>query len=137
MFLASGDGHVRELLVLHHWFQGPFDTQVGRWDFSRDSHWKMDSPVEGRISWFFLSCGRNLGVPLKLQRELQGPTRIGSGKSSLHASCEGPLGIPLQLMLGLRSSSGVEAGTSGLLSSADMIFGFLWSFNGGVKPRLV
>ena len=100
--------------------------------------WKRaSSRVEGRISWFFLSCGRNLGVPLKLQRELQGPTRIGSGKSNLHASCEGPLGIPLQLMLGLRSSSGVEAGTSGLLSSADMIFGFLWSFNGGVKPRLL
>ena len=98
---------------------------------------RASSCVQGRISWFFLSCGRNLGVPLKLQRELQGPTRIGSGKSSLHASCEGPLGIPLQLMLGLRSSSGVEAGTSGLLSSADMIFGFLWSFNGGVKPRLL
>ena len=95
------------------------------------------SRIEGRISWFFLSCGGNLGVPLKLQRGLQGPPRIGSGKSSLHASCEGPLGIPLQLMLGLRSSSAVEAGTSGFLSSADMIFGFLWSFNGGVKPRLL
>ena len=98
---------------------------------------RASSRIEGRISWFFLSCGGNLGVPLKLQRGLQGPPRIGSGKSSLHASCEGPLGIPLQLMLGLRSSSAVEAGTSGFLSSADMIFGFLSSYDGNLRDPLV
>ena len=59
--------------------------------------WKRaSSRVEGRISWFFLSCGSKLGVPLGLRWGPQGPTRGASGKSSLHASCEGSLGIPLQ-----------------------------------------
>ena len=51
------------------------------------------------------------------------PTRVASGKSSLHANCEAPLGIPLQSLPGPRSSSETEAGTSGFLSSADMDLG--------------
>ena len=86
--------------------------------------WKRaSSHTEGRISWFFLSCGRKLGVPLELRRGPQGPARVASGKSSLHASCEGPLKIPLQSVPGLKSSSEAEAGTSGFLSSADMDLG--------------
>ena len=78
---------------------------------------RASARFEGRISWFFSSCG---GVPLELRRRPQGPTRGASGKSSLHVSSEGPLRIPLQSMLGPRSSSGVQAGYSGFLSRADM-----------------
>ena len=86
--------------------------------------WKRaSSHIEGRISWFFLSCGRKREVPLELGRGPQGPARVASGKSSLHASCEGPLKIPLQSVPGLKSSSEAEAGTSGFLSSADMDLG--------------
>ena len=81
---------------------------------------RASSHVEWRISWFFLSCSMKLGVPLELRWGPQGPTRVASGKSSLHACCEGPLGIPLQSVLGPRSSSGVESRTSGFLSSTDM-----------------
>ena len=79
---------------------------------------KMSSShVEGRLSWFFSSCGRKLGVPLELQQEPQGPSRVASGKSSLHWSCEGPLGIALQSVPDPWSSSGSEAGTSVLAAS--------------------
>ena len=41
---------------------------------------KASSHVEDRISWFFSSCGRKLGVPLKLHWGHQGPARVASGK---------------------------------------------------------
>ena len=89
----------------------PFEAQEGRWHFS--PQWKRaSSRFEGRISWFFSRCGRKLGVPLELQQEPQGPSRVASGKSSLHWSCEGPLGIALQSVPDPWSSSGSEAGTS-------------------------
>ena len=61
----------------------------------------------------------------------QGPARVASGMSNLHASCKGPLRIPLQSFLGPRSSSGVEGGTSGFLSSADMDLGVPLQFPHG------
>ena len=76
--------------------------------------------VEGRISYFFSSCG---GVPFELRRGPQGPDCGVSGRSSLHVSPKAPLGIPLQLLPGPRSSSGVEAGNSRFLSRADMHLG--------------
>ena len=80
--------------------------------------WKRASArIEGRISWFFLTCGR---VRLELRLGTQGPACGASGRSSLNLSREGPLGIPLQSLPGPRSSSGVEAGNSGFLSRADM-----------------
>ena len=85
---------------------------MGRWDFSQDTAAKKaSSHFEGRISWFFSSCSRKLGVPLKVRHGLQRPASVSSGKASLHASCEGPLGIPLQSMPGPKTSSGVEART--------------------------
>ena len=81
------------------------------------------SHIEGRISWFFLSCGSKLGVLLEFRRGPQGPARGDSGKPSLHVSCEGPLSSPLQSLLGPRSSSAFEAGNSDFLSSADMDLG--------------
>ena len=54
------------------------------------------SHVEGRISWFFLSCGRKLGVPLELLRDL---------RKSLMLPQESPVTMP------------VVRGFSGFLSS--------------------
>ena len=68
---------------------------------------KASSHVEDRISWFFSSCGRKLGVPLKLRWGPYGPSRVASGKFNLHVSCKGPLRIPLYSLPGPRSSSGV------------------------------
>ena len=98
---------------------------------------RATSRVEGRISWFFSSCGRKLGVHLELRFRPQGNPHVASEKSSLHVSCEGPLGIPLQSLPGSRSSSAVEARTSGFLSSADLDLGVLLSFHRGVRPRLL
>ena len=81
---------------------------------------RASSRFECRISWFFLSGGRNLGVPVELRQGPQGCACVASGKSSLNASCEGPLEIPLQAVQWPISSSRVKAGTSGFLSSADI-----------------
>ena len=56
----------------------------------------------------------------RVQHEPQGPTRVASEKSILHAYCEGPLWIRLQSVPWLRSSYRVEASPSGLLSSTDI-----------------
>ena len=34
--------------------------------------------IEGRISWFFSSCRRKLGVPLELRQGLQGLAHVAS-----------------------------------------------------------
>ena len=86
---------------------------------------------EGRLSWFFLSCGRKLGVLLELQWGSHGPAHVASGKSSLHGRCVGPLRITLQSVLSPSSSSGAEARTSGFHSSADMDFGVPMEFQKG------
>ena len=98
--------------------------------------WKRaSSRVEGRISWFFSSCGSKHGVSLELRWRPQRPTRVASGKSSLHVSCEGPLRIPLQSVPRPRSELRPEPqGSSRVLIWTS---GFLWSFNRGVRPCLV
>ena len=124
MFLSSEDGHVGELLELHLGCQGPFrGSREGAISLEIPQWKRASSRVEGRISWFFSSCSRNLGVPLELRLGPQGPYYVASGKSSLHASCEGPLRIPLQSVPGSRSSSGVVAKTSVFPSNADMDLG--------------
>ena len=80
----------------------------GRISLEMPQRKRASSHIEGRISWFFLSCGRKREVPLELGRGPQGPAHVASGKSSLHASCEGPLRISLQSMLGHKTSCGVE-----------------------------
>ena len=102
----------------------PFEAQEGRWDFSRDATVKRaSSRIEGRISWFFSSCGKKLGVPLELGGGPQGPAQVAPGKSSLHARCEGTLAIPLHSVLHPRSLSGAENATSDYFSSADIDLG--------------
>ena len=117
------------------WLKGvndPFEAQVGCGISLKMPQWKRSSSgLEGRISWFFSSCGSKHGFSLELRWRPQRPTRVASGKSSLHVSCEGPLGIPLQSVPRPRSSSGVEARTSGFLSSADMDLGVPLEFQQG------
>ena len=107
----------------------PSEVQEGRWNFSRAAEVKQaSSRLEGRFSWFFSSCGRNLGVLIKLGWGPQGPARVASGKLSHHVSCEGTLGVPFQWVQGPRSSFRVEVRFSGFLSSADMNLGVPMEF---------
>ena len=112
----EGEGYVEELPELRQGRQGTFLVSRRKVGFLS----RRRSRKGTHLAWFFSSCGRKLGVPLKLRWGTQGPASVASGNSSLHVSWEGTLGIPLQLLPGLRSSSGDEAATSGFLSLADM-----------------
>ena len=81
------------------------------------------SRVEGRISWFFSSCGRKLGVPLKLRWGPQGPAHVASEKLGLFSSCEGHVGIPLKSLPVNRAVSRVQSGNSVFLSGSDRDLG--------------
>ena len=61
---------------------------------------RASSHNDGRISWFFTSCGTTWGVFLELRRGTKEASLLAPGKSSLHLSCEG----------GVRHCSRVTAG---------------------------
>ena len=100
--------------------------------------WKRAySHIEGRISWFFLSCGRKLGVPLELLRDLRDPLMLPQKSpvsirvarcllGFLSSRCQ-VLGPHLRLRLEPQASSPVLTWISGIL----------WSFNRGFRPCLV
>ena len=67
---------------------------------------------DGRISWFFLSCGATFGVFLELQWGTKGASRVAPGKSSLHSPWEGERYIALESQLGNWASRCVEGGIS-------------------------
>lgn len=79
---------------------------------------RSSSPVEGRISWFFLSCGRNVGVPLELRRGPQGPLLLPQ-RSQVSSSCEGQVGIPLESLPANRALSRVQSVDSVFLTRVD------------------
>ena len=56
---------------------------------------KASSRDDGKISWFFSSCGVMCGVSLNLRWGTQGASCVAAGKSSLHSSFEGELVIAL------------------------------------------
>ena len=95
--------------------------------FSRESEisletllWKRaSSHVEGRISWFFSSCGGKLWVPLKLRWGPQGPAHVASEKSDLFSSCKGHIGFPHESLPANRAVSRVQSGYSVFLSGGD------------------
>ena len=66
----------------------------------------------GGTSWYFSSFGRDLGVPLELQKGPQGTFRVVSGKSSLLSSFEREVKIALVVLQGNRASSRVEGAIS-------------------------
>ena len=98
---------------------------------------KPSSHLEGRISWFFLSCGRKLGVPLELLRDLRKSLMLPQespvtmpvvrGFSGFLSSWYQVLGPHLELRLEPQASSPVLTWISGIL----------WSFNRGFRPCLV
>ena len=79
---------------------------------------RASSLVEGRISWFFLSCGRNIGIPLELRRGPQGPLLLPQ-RSQVSSSCEGQVGIPLQSLPANRALSRVQSVDSVFLTRVD------------------
>ena len=127
----SGDGYVGKLLELHKGCQVPFLGSRGKVGFLS----RLCSRKGENLG--FLRCGRTLGIPLELRRGPQGPTRVASGKSSLHSSCEGPLGIPLQSVRGIGPHLELRLEPQGASPVLTWISGFLWSFNRGVRPRLM
>ena len=52
---------------------------------------QASSPSEGYVSWDFLSCGRNMGYILELQRGWPFETPLCSAKSGLLSSYIGHL----------------------------------------------
>ena len=88
--------------------------------------WKRaSSHVEGRISWFFSSCGRKLEVPLELRQGPQGPACVASEKPGLFSSFEGHVRIPLESLPVNRTVSRVQLVDSVFLSSGDRDLGLL------------
>ena len=104
----------------------------------------------GKVEFLSSRCSRK-GPNLALMGESPRFSQVASGRLEFLLSCDGdlrdllmlpqeiqvPLGIPLQSVQEHRASSQAEDGTSRFLSSSNMVFGFLWSFNRGVRPHLL
>ena len=112
----------------------PFEVQEGRCDFPLDAERKMaSSRLEGRTSWFFLSCGRfpasyngDLSHPLVWPQERPVSLQVVRGLSGfLSSRCQ---------FLSLRLESRQEPEVSSPVLT--WIFVFLWSLHSGVRPRL-
>ena len=71
---------------------------------------QASSRGEGEVSWFFSSCGRNLGYILEFRRGWPFKIRVCSATSGLLTSCEGLLCILIEAWQGNRDASRGEAG---------------------------
>ena len=92
-------------------------------------HGNRDSShSEGEVSWFYLSCGGNLGYILDLRRDWNFKTQVCSAKSGLLPICEGHLRILLEAWQGNRDSSSSEAENPGSLSSCHRDIGIPINF---------
>ena len=78
---------------------------------------RASSPREGKVSWFFSSCSRNLGYILKLQWGWLFKTRVRSASSGLLSSYEGHLRNLFEAWQGNSYVSRGEAGDPVPLSS--------------------
>ena len=83
---------------------------------------------EGEVSWFFLSCGGNLGYILECGRGWPFKTCFCSATSGLLSRCVGHLGIFLGVRQGNRDSSRSEAGDPVSLSSCHRDIGIPINF---------
>ena len=105
VFFWSGDGCSSGVETGMSWnflscrkgIKASFEAQEGRWiSLETLKQKRASSRVEGRILWFFSSCDRKHGVPLKFSRGLQGTAWVGSENSCLFPRCEDHVGIPLE-----------------------------------------
>ena len=78
---------------------------------------RASSRGEGEVSWFFSSCGGNLGCILELRREWTFKTRVCSATSGLLFSYEGHLRNLHKAWQGNMDRSGCEAVDRDSLSS--------------------
>ena len=78
---------------------------------------RASSRDEGEFSWFFLSCGRNLGYILELWQERFFKTRVCTVTSGLLSSYEGQLINVLEAGQGNVDASRGETGNPGSLFS--------------------
>ena len=78
---------------------------------------RASSRGEREVSWFYLSCGRILGFPLKLRWGWPLKTRVSSATSGRLSSWEGHIGILLESCQGNRDVSRGEGGDPVSLSS--------------------
>ena len=83
---------------------------------------------EGEVSWFFSSCGWNLGYSLKLGWGYPFKTPVCSATSGLLSSCKGQLGILLEDWQGNRDASRGEVGDPVSLSSCHRGIGITINF---------
>ena len=119
MFLSSGDGYVGELLVLPQGCQKPFQGSRGKVEFLSErvpevpaetpQGKEASSHIEGRISWFYSSWGKEIGVPLKLQRGPLGTRSCSLRKARLHVNCEGPHTVLSRINVQLGHGPSAEA----------------------------
>ena len=89
------------------------------------------SQGEEEVSWFFSSCGRNLGYMLELQRGCPFKTRVCTATSGLLSSYEGQLRNLLEAWQGNRDASQGEAGEPGSLSICHSDIGIPINFQEG------
>ena len=89
---------------------------------------RASSRGEGQVSWFFLSCGGNLGYIFQLRLAWPSKTRVYSATSELLSSCEGHLGILFEAWQGSRDASQGETETQGPFPVAAWVLGFLSIF---------
>ena len=83
---------------------------------------------EGEVSWFFTSCGWNLGYILMLQREWPFKTLVCSVTSGLLSIYEGHLGNLHEAWQENRDASRGEAGNQESLSSCHRDIGIPINF---------
>ena len=97
------------LALMSSWYRGLGIPHKSLQDNQDLSH------TERGISWFFLSWGGKLRIPLQLRLVPQGTSCVASGESGLLSSFQGELRIALESLQGNRASSLVEVGNTGFL----------------------
>ena len=70
---------------------------------------EASSRIEGRISWFYSSWDKEIGVPFELQQGPLGTHSCCLRKASLHVNCEGPHTVLSGINVQLRHGPSAEA----------------------------
>ena len=138
MIPSSCHGDLREPLMLSLGSQESFQVVRGFSGFLLSWCRRLGPHLvlRGESPWVSRVETGNLGFLSSCDGDLK-PACVASGKSSLHSSCEGPLGIPLQSVRGIGPHLELRLEPQGASPVLTWISGFLWSFNRGVRPRLM